>query len=493
MAQLTPDSDYARPNLKDFAGGAPDLEMPALTDVEGQFLRITRQGDDLIAVDSTAFTGDREYRYTGEETAGNLGKNHFQGVLRRGQYLFLSGGDGTEPVSHVFVLRLATRPERGPWGSNVRFRATPAEADGIVRVVALEAEHWHAGGLGLLGEVLGVPLEGDEDVNGRVVFLDVRDPLTPTRLPVTIERDNPKASAVALARLPGGRILCGVWWDAQGAAPHGRLDVYLSRSDNLLDGFLPRPCVVTWQELFEHRDPSYQAVAFLLRADAAPAADGSIPLYVIGTENGAVAAPTQNGTNWGDLCAARVTPWTEGMDPAPSCFTLELLKPLDFHCVRQQGNFDAAAGVYVDPSGTLSIYSAYHWRYDGDIHLTEFHGLPAPDTTVVAAEDGWIELYAGPDFDGRCLGIFGTAESGIPDYARIYVQGGDFDAAVGSLRFQIPVGSMYRLFRAPGYQGTRPGIDFFDLVGTGRCVEIPDLRADAYRFAVPLRSSRYVP
>lgn len=492
MAELSPESDYATPNLQGCVGGL-DLALPALRDVEGQFLRLATQGDDLVAVDSGVFRHGRQARYTGIEAEGNVGKNHFQGLVRKGRHLFLSGGDSTEPTSHVFVIEMATRPESGPFGSNVLFRSGPDPADGIVRVVALGAERWHAGGLGMLGDLLAVPLEGDDATPSRVVFLDVRDPLAPTRLPesVDIRRDNPKCSAAALARLPDGRVLCGVWWDAQGDAPHGRMDVYVSASDDLLQGFLPAFFTIAWPELYEHRDASYQSICFLQEEGAAPDASGALPLFVIGTENGAIAAPTQNGTNWADLYSARVRPWPAGGAPDAQAFTVELLKPVEFHCGRRQGNFDAAGGVHVDPAGVLNLYTGYHWRYDGNIHMAEFHGLPAPGS-VLAGGAGWIELHERPGFDGRCLSVFGPAEANIPDYSRIYVQGGDFDPVVSSVRFQLRPGAVYRLFRAPGFQGTVAGVDYLDLVGTGDVVEVPDLTLDAFRFAYRIRSSRYL-
>jgi hypothetical protein len=496
MADLHPGSNYSRFNLPTFTDGPLTAEAAALDNVEGRFRRLSTRGDHLAAVDSGVFKPPRYVRYTWIEEEGNVGRNHLQGLQRRGNYLFVSGSDATEPTSHIFIIHMASRPANGSWGSNLLFRAVPDPADGLVRVVALDRDLSHAGGLSLLGDILAVPLEGDEKrkLGSKVIFLHVGNPQEPKRLPEATDIVRPKiakAGAVALTRLPDRRFLCAVWREDTRKRPPGHMDLYLSRTEDLLGGFDPRPLTIQFRNPYQGRQPEYQTIAFLSPQAVAGGPPGRISLYMIATENASSQAPWSNGENWADLYAVELTPWPVGSAPATANIRIAFVKTLEFHCGSEYGNFDAAAAIHISDKGLLSLYGGYHWRVSQTFRFAEFQGRPDPASAVTEFEDAWIELYEHPDFRGRCLSIVGTNQSTIRDYSRIFVDGGDFDDVVSSVRLQIPDRAIYRLFRHAGFQGNRTGIDYLDLVGTGRLKEISDLKKNPYRFGDHVQSSRY--
>jgi hypothetical protein len=494
MSGLHRMSNYSEFNLPVFSGAFAG-EHPRVTDFRAQFDRLAPRGDHLSARDTNLFVAPRDWRYTSvERRRVNTGRNHFQGMQRLRNYVFLSGADLTEPCSHLFVIRLGSRRERGVWGSNIMQQSRPSDQDRVVRVVALDAQLNHPGGISLLGDVLAIPVEGDH-ANSRVIFLNVADPEEPARFPedVDIRRSGiPKAGAVALARLPDGRFLCGVWWEDANAHPPGELDLYMTHDGNLFGGFEPEPLVVRFPRV-RGRKVQYQAVAFITADDAVAEDADAVPLYMVALENESPSAPTINGVNRADLFAIDFKPWAPGADPRTGSFQVTTLASPGFECGIEHGNFDAAAGIHIEDDGVITLYTGYHWRVNGTFRFAEFRARRDASLAVLDPEDSWIELYEHDGLRGRCLTILGTQEATLQDYSRIFVQGGDFDKAVSSLQYQIAPGLTYRLYRTVRLRGSRPGADFFDLVGTGRLEVVQDLAKDPFRFGDRVMSSRYLP
>jgi hypothetical protein len=488
MTTLHPSSDYTRFNLPSTDPKTPlDANPSRLLGIPDALKRLSKVGDVLVAVDSGAFNGNdkRRYRYTGRNQQGiDAGINHFQGIQRlkcgRDAFLAITAGDSTEVVSHVFFMKMGTRPAQGPWGSNLCWNSEPSRNDGIVRVVALEnRKRWHAGGVSVLGDVLAIALEGDG--SSAVAFLHIVDPLNPTFLDkAMIERTHPmKAGAVALGRLPDDRFLCVVWREDGARSPVGRLDLYVSKSDSLFAGFA-EPRTVRFPDNYRQilgRDPRYQSIALLHSKDS--------DVFLLGTENTASMAPYENGANAVDLYA---------LDPITDSDT-EIIRHVDsceVHAPREYCNLDAAGGIYVDAnesSARLHVYGGYHYRVDETIRFAEFYGRPDGDKPINDIADGWIELWEQSHFGGRRLVIHADRDSTIPDYSRIYVQDGDLDE-VGSVRWQLPRGWIYRLYRKPEFRGTQSNIDYLDLKGNGA---VNDKMADLkrYKFGRKVSSSRF--
>jgi hypothetical protein len=490
MSSLHPHSHYTEFNLPATPSTVSlNLTAPILADVPRLFQRLSTQGDVLACRDGGVFLAGREHRYTGENVQGiDAAVNHFQGVIRLGRgrdaFLIISAGDSTEQVSHLFIMIMGTRPVNGAWGSNLRTRGVPGGADGLIRVVALERDRWHPGGMGTLGEVLVVPVEGDG--TSAVHFLHVADPANPTHVPVTIPRPEfPNAGAAALGRLPDGRILCLVWREEGREKPIGRIDCYVSVSPDLFQGFGPAT-TIRFPGLpgGDKRDPKYQSI-MLLHPSAATAQD---PLfYLLATENGAPDAPFGNGPNLADLFAI-LPPPAGGTAPEGSPIgAIRHVATTTFRAPRSFCNFDAAAGGYVDlsPDGPgLHLYSAFHWRNNRTFQFAEFAGRPDPAVALTDVRDAWIDLYEHDSFRGRRLTVYGQGEATIPDYSRIFVEDGDFDRQVSSVRWQIPAGFTYRLFRGADFSGSS-----IELAGSGHPEEIAKL--SRRKFGDVILSSRY--
>jgi hypothetical protein len=492
MPPLHPLSHYTELNLPaaDPRAVLP-LDPEREEDIPGLFARVATQGDVLAAGDGGVFTGPRAFRYTGGQEPGvDAAINHAQGVLRLGRgrdaYLAITAGDSTEVVAHLFVLKLGTRPVQGPWGSNLRDRGEPTDADGIVRVIALDRQRWHAGGAGMLGDVLAVPLEGNG--TSAVRFLNLTDPANPTALSLLERPGLPNAGAAALGRLADGRYLCLVWREQGKTAPVGRLDFHLAASADGVAGFGPAT-TVPFPDLRAAlgRDPQYQAIALLHPALPPGAGTADTLLYLLGTENAAPDSPFGNGPNCVDLYALRVPagfPAGGGAAPLPS---VQHVASHELHAPRTYCNLDAAGGVYLDRAGAsqrLHLYGAYHWRRNRTFRFAEFSGRPDPGVAITDIVDGWIELYEQRGFEGKRLTLHGDRNDPIPDYSRIYVQDGDFNEKVSSVRWQLPGGWVYRLYADPGFTGTH-----LDLKGTGTPDEIVDLGKRALRKHVS--SSRF--
>ena len=489
MAAVHPLSSFTELNLPATAPEAVlDTTVALLEDVPGMFARLRTDGDLLSATDSGVFTGDRAFRYTDLNQQGlNAGINHLQGFVRLGQgrFLALSGGDSTEAVSHLFIFRLDSRPAQGPWGSNLIQTGRPADIDGLVRVVALEHGLWHAGGLGLLGDVLAIPLEGTGQ--SKVIFLHMADPLNPTRIPVTIERPAfAKAGAAGLTRIPDGRFLCLVWREEGNSIPFGRIDFYISTDTELRNGFQFRG-TATFPGFTsgETRDPQYQSINLFWPATTQSA--DAFRLFLIGTENTSASAPIGKGNNVADLFELVIPKATlDDGNAAPSLFAVG--SPIRFFAPREYCNFDSAGGVYLsngpaDPR--FYLYAAYHWRVNRTWRFAEFSAPPSPTVQVTRLEDGWIELHEHEEFRGRRLTIHGDCDSLLEDYSKITVQDGDFDRTVSSVKWQLPQGAVYRLFQKKKFGGRT-----LDLEGTGAVESIPDLAGR--QFGDMVASSCYV-
>ena len=107
--------------------------------------------------------------------------------------------------------------------------------------------------------------------------------------------------------------------------------------------------------------------------------------------------------------------------------------------------------------------------------------------TIEEMNAGWIELYEHPKMEGRRLTIRGVSSNAqISNYEDITVERKKgFNDKISSIRYQLPKGTVYRLYTHDNYK--RP---YFDLVGTGQVKENPDLFIE--RFHDRVSSSRYL-
>jgi len=463
-------------------------ENTAVTNVLEAFGAIHSVGDPLAARDGDVFP---VYAYTGAEIRGvNAPGNHFRGVqrIRKGPYLVVSGGLGTgRRRSQVFIVKMGTRAARGPWGSNLVKNAIPGTTDRVISCYGIDTFRWRAGGISRLGDLIAVPIEGRR--KSRVVFLHAKNPEALERLKVEIDRSGvPSAEAAAVERLPDGRFVVGVWRELRGNYP-GRLDLYVSRDERLRNGFEERPFAWTFNGFGDESDrsPRYRNINFITERRVA----GQVQLYMIGTENTSRSAPAENGVNVADLWRVNLpNGLVAGRSPSGR-FRLDHVATREYHGVRDHANFGAGAGTYVDDVGALHMYSCFHWRVERTVRMTEY--ASHRPGTIHDLRDAWVELYEHDGFRGKRLSIYGNRHAEITDYRRIFVDNGDFNDAVSSVKYQIPRGHAYRLYRDAGFKERRTlKKPFVDLVGTGSAVAIPDLKERPLRFGDKVSSSKYV-
>ena len=421
--------------------------------------------------------------YTFQNTDGGETRTHFQGVQRLGHHplLVVSGGDRKNGVSHLFLVQCAPRSTWGPLGSNLWKGTRPPGQDRLRRIIALDRDRWHAGGISVLGDIVGVPLEGKG--NAEVVFLDLSTPASPrwAQPATSIPCATPAAGAVALTRTPSGRFLCAVWRDEIKAAGEttGRLDFFISAAavpaDQRQTTFEP-----AWQPLGAWvyapkpgatmpAAPHYQGISFVWDR-------GTGQLFLIGTRNTDVKAPNDPGEDVADLFGVLSTAGTQ--TPALDYITSIRLKGADLFC-----NFAGGGGAFVSESGALALYGAFHFRGDGIFRLSEFWSHLAEGPTW------WIDLYERSDFTGHRFSVLAPEEGRIDEYRQRFAQGSPFDDTVVSARFCLPAGTTYRLFRDAGCQAGAGGDTCFDLKGTGSIVEIPRLEVMQPAFGRVVRSS----
>jgi hypothetical protein len=479
------DPEYL-PSPKAFlpTGALVDTEPRRAVDVVRAFNRLRDRAEHIGSWDMDRIPHPV---YTFQNTDGGETRTHFQGVQRLAHHplLVVSGGDRKNAVSHLFLVQCSARSTWGPVGSNLWKGTRPPGHDRLRRIIGLDRDRWHAGGISVLGDIIAVQHECSG--NAEVVFLDLSTPASPrwAQPATSISCATPAAGAAALTRTPGGRFLCAVWRDEIKAAGEktGRVDFFLSAApvpaDQRLTTFEPAwEFLGAWvypenpAESMPSR-PHYQGISFVWDR-------GTGQLFLIGTRNTKVTAPNDAGEDLADLFG--VLPHAAGSrTPALDHVTSIRLRGADQFC-----NFAGGGGAFVSEAGALALYGAFHFRGDGIFRLSEFWSDLAEGPTW------WVDLFERSDFTGHRFSVFGPEEGRIEEYRQRFAQGTAFDDTVVSARFCLPAGTTYRLFRDAGCSDAAGPDACFDLVGTGSVVEIPRLEVMHPAFGRVVRSSAVI-
>lgn len=353
------------------------------------FLNIQKMGTPLSAWANRHIPGRR---YTSHIFNWLGFDNHFQGMarLQNSHYLLVSGGDPHTPMSHLFVIKMASCDQTGRMNSNLDKKGKPSKNDRIVKALNIDNTMWHAGGIGVMGDIVSVPIYSARPkfvnrrqkwaVNSKVVFYTFRDPENPVRLPFEVSIPGGKAYATALTQLDDGHFLLAVWRNnnkkESGRSDKRRLDLYVSRAKTFDDGFEQR--TTTWfqsevqavQSLKpEFRD--YQSISCVRQNDG--------KLFLIGTHNSGKWTPTFSRHNEADLFQVDLPATqqlkTGGISNPGVRITRVASKRFSSKLFDFRYNMDAAACTYIDAAGRLFIYSAYHWLRKGRVNFMEFGAL----------------------------------------------------------------------------------------------------------------------
>ncbi|MDH4035461.1 MAG: hypothetical protein OEV80_16830, partial [candidate division Zixibacteria bacterium] len=155
-------------------------------------------------------------------------------------------------------------------------------------------------------------------------------------------------------------------------------------------------------------------------------------------------------------------------------FINKLIRKTKKRYSHYQSNMAAGAGVYLHPSGSLFIYSCFHWRYRNRIAFAEYRPDPKTFTPDVidSLDDAWVDMFYHDTYKGRRLGLVGRSDAKIADFSKLAVQGLSFGKNLSSVRYQIPKGWKLRLYR---HKNFRTKNDHYDLIGNGRLKTERDL------------------
>jgi len=271
-------------------------------------------------------------------------------------------------MSHLFVIHLASRAVDAALGSNLRGHGPAPRGDAVVASVAIDDKLWHAGGLATYGRVLAVPVYGGSPLRGRVLFYDMSDPERPVRMSTRIERPGRKAYAAAITRLPNRRYLVAVQSARDEVAR--RLDLYLSLSGELADGFSAEP--VSWfadqvaaRNGQDANFGDFQNISFVRQVDGR--------IYLVGLHNTAPSMDILPGRDYADLYEMQFSASLFRL-ASPELHVPTVTKIANRHLVCEAGycNLDAAAGLYLGRDGNLAVYATTFWLDGNALKLTEF-------------------------------------------------------------------------------------------------------------------------
>ena len=461
-------------------GAAPNPAKRTITDVVAAFDNIPLAGDYAPIESLKLLLKSKTYNpYKVEDFDRDANrKRHFQGIVRTqdGKHIIISGGDHRKKAAQLFICEVRTQGN-----SNRReLGVLPLLTKPVGKLMEIyfvdDKRFWHNGGISSFGNVLVLPLESDgflpkqkfDTKESLIKFLDISNPKRPKDLQIDIKRPGTNAGAVSLVRLSTGYYLCSVWTDSD--PDKGRtIDFYLSRSTNLRDGFLDVVKRYFYSKAHIGINPKYQGIKLILQDND--------ELYMMGTENSWALSPIPPGAGKNrarlykikyDLAHVTKKRFTS-FNPS-----LDIIRGTNhkvFNKGKERYNFNGGAGIYLTPSNSLALYATHHRTFAQGkiISCTEFY--PTFEKELInSRKDGVIELYENKEFGGRCLRIRGYNNTSFPDYKDVSVEADHFNDKVSSIRFQLPKGVTYLLYKNRSYQGST-----IKLIGTGKLVEISNI------------------
>lgn len=197
----------------------------ALDNVEGAFRSIQKNGNYMASRVNDKIP-DVEYNSYVIKALKKF-SNHFQGIKRlyKSNYFAFSGGHSKTKQALLVIAKMGSRPKRNALRSNIVGPNIPDENTNVDKIttvlqvnkspdqvnLSINKKFWHAGGLGLYGDILAVPIEGEKGLKGsQILFYSVKNPEKPKLFNFSIKRKETKAGCVALTRLPSGLYLLAV-------------------------------------------------------------------------------------------------------------------------------------------------------------------------------------------------------------------------------------------------------------------------------------------
>ncbi len=248
----------------------------------------------------------------------------------------------------------------GRFGANVGLGGAPSGEDRIVLNLVISEDYNHPGGIQIVDSVLAVPLE--DGVHSKVVFYDVGNPEAPKKLAAEIIRRNRMAGSIAICKPAADSddyLIIVKDSDLN-------LDVYLSSGTDLesatfelQDRWSPNKLKSEIDGDFIFGD--YQNINLIRDRDG--------QIYLVGLHNNTRRPLRLFSSDYADLF--RVEFGGDGqlnlIKIAKKSFICKTSFFGDRFC-----NFDAGAGVYLDPKGDLIIYAVELEPANGMVQFVEF-------------------------------------------------------------------------------------------------------------------------
>ena len=282
--------------------------------------------------------------------------------------------------ANMYIVRMGSRDKDGERMRSNRLRRNaetthtpPDPADRVVRTILFDGStdwprYGHPGGMQRIGDIVVLALEAGEDGEPKttILFLDVRDPENPVRLPRFFAPDTDKAGVVAITPCGSGRenqpCATGHFLLMITGGHNEEMLFFESTTDKLTSQDLDWKWLYTWrkEELIGASWPdNHQTLHFLRQEDgrlflAGARAEGTIEgyfgddyvdLYEVGL-NGSTIELTHRSTRH-----MISHPTGEGIyDPD----TGEVLYG------GRLASFAAASGFHITPKGELLFYATEH-------------------------------------------------------------------------------------------------------------------------------------
>jgi hypothetical protein len=341
---------------------------------------------------------------------GNLEyQKHWQGMQRimagDGRYMVVTHDDAYGWSAFALVHMGSRdgapgerfRSNRLAWGVGIADTAPPAN-DLVVGTGWISNDQPHPGGIQVMGDILAV------GTGNTVRFYDLADPLPdgqPGEALGELDRGDKTGSTTSLAQLYDGSFLLAV-----STSDAKSLDFYTA--DFIGSGFQhfyewePSGDDLVSDDRFFYDWDAFQSLNFVTDCS-----NGR--LYLVGTSNlnktaSSIWIPYQWPWTWGE-----VKYWPDGQEWASlyevrkeaDRVILTKVAEREFDCRiawqagrKKQCNFDAAAGVYVDPNHQLYLYATEHASGGpgNTVKLTEFR--PRVHGSCSTPQDAWVQLYS---------------------------------------------------------------------------------------------------
>ncbi len=371
--------------------------------------------------------------------------SHMQGIQRlRGTNNFVVTAS-TEIVEvptaqrlagYFYIAKLASRPEKGRLRSNRISREAPHEEDELIlrktlelipnssnqqpgqlnqdgRRLTTDNTYYHPGGLQAIGDYVAMGVgNGDSEEPERVVFYDMKEPLTPRKLPYEVLV--PRADAVAITKLLDGRYLMLVR-----GGNNDPLIFFRSTNANLEDPQFEE--IHEWEpsQLLDVKGEGHwrnyqnlnfvrtcEGEVFLLgfhrnagrvygyEIDPLDGADWIDPFHVGNLQSG---LPTLKVVGEAKTYDVMVT--DEYGEPTEETFETRVSEQgYPIYC-RNLCAFSAGGGAYIAEGGELLIYGVEHFIHNQKLRLNENRFVsPVPITDI---DQAWVQMFRYKNFEIR--------------------------------------------------------------------------------------------